>query len=109
MYAAVYLLVSQAMPTLESGIGRLCSIAHCRKRSLQAAETRWALEPVDHVGKLADFSSQYIGMPQDTLGAFGVCMDLNPYQLTAPWTNFEFATDVVSSKATLIILSIAIF
>lgn len=39
--------------------------------------------------------------------AMGICMDLNPYAFTAPWTAYEFATHVMHTRASLVILSMA--
>jgi hypothetical protein len=55
------------------------------------------LEPVDQLGNLDKFATQYMEKPLDTAVALGICMDLNPYQGTAPWSNFEFANHVLSS------------
>jgi protein N-terminal amidase len=84
-------------------------LAHYRKHFLLPADARWASEPVDNFGALEQFSTQYICKPLDTRVALGIFMDLNPYQGTAPWTDFEFANHVVSSGAKLVILSMAWF
>ncbi|KAJ8611449.1 hypothetical protein MRB53_037968 [Persea americana] len=39
--------------------------------------------------------------------AHGICMDINPYQFTAPWTDYEFATYSLKGNAKLIVLSTA--
>jgi protein N-terminal amidase len=39
--------------------------------------------------------------------AAGICMDINPYQFTAPWTAYEFATHVRTAKTELVVLSCA--
>jgi protein N-terminal amidase len=39
--------------------------------------------------------------------AMGICMDLNPHAFTAPWTAYEFATHVLSTRSSLVILSMA--
>ncbi|KAF5873176.1 putative carbon-nitrogen hydrolase protein [Botrytis fragariae] len=82
-------------------------LAHYRKHFLLPADTKWASEPVNHFGELEKFSTHYIREPLDTQVALGICMDLNPYQGTAPWTDFEFANHVVYSGAKLVILSMA--
>ncbi|KAF2484717.1 carbon-nitrogen hydrolase [Neohortaea acidophila] len=37
----------------------------------------------------------------------GICMDINPYKFTAPWTDFEFATAMLRGGAPLVVLSMA--
>ncbi|PGH03350.1 hypothetical protein AJ80_08710 [Polytolypa hystricis UAMH7299] len=37
----------------------------------------------------------------------GICMDINPYKFTAPWTAFEFAHQVQTRRSKLVILSMA--
>jgi protein N-terminal amidase len=39
--------------------------------------------------------------------AAGICMDINPYQFTAPWTAYEFTTHARKAKAELVVLSCA--
>lgn len=39
--------------------------------------------------------------------AAGICMDINPYQFTAPWTAYEFTTHARTAKAELVVLSCA--
>jgi protein N-terminal amidase len=69
------------------------------------------LEPVDQLGNLDKFATQYMEKPLDTAVALGICMDLNPYQGTAPWSNFEFANHVLSSGGggRMVIISMAWF
>ncbi|KAF9961407.1 Carbon-nitrogen hydrolase [Modicella reniformis] len=38
---------------------------------------------------------------------FGICMDVNPYQFKAPFTDFEFATFHLSQKSNLVLCSMA--
>ena len=37
--------------------------------------------------------------------AMGICMDINNYRFTAPWTDYEFANHVLSSECSLVVLS----
>lgn len=37
----------------------------------------------------------------------GICMDINPYKFTAPWTDYEFATTMLRENVKLVILSMA--
>jgi protein N-terminal amidase len=39
--------------------------------------------------------------------AAGICMDINPYQFTAPWAAYEFTTHARKAKAELVVLSCA--
>jgi len=50
----------------------------------------------------------FIG-PLGTMGTVGhgICMDINPYRFTAPWSAYEFANRMLESKTKLVILSMA--
>ncbi|EMC96912.1 hypothetical protein BAUCODRAFT_69012 [Baudoinia panamericana UAMH 10762] len=37
----------------------------------------------------------------------GICMDINPYQFTAPWAAYEFANSMLAGNARLVVLSMA--
>ncbi|KAF7591251.1 Carbon-nitrogen hydrolase [Aspergillus hancockii] len=39
--------------------------------------------------------------------SFGICMDINPYKFERPFTDWEFANQVLDSKSQLVILSMA--
>ncbi len=39
--------------------------------------------------------------------ALGICMDLNPQHFTAPFSAYEFATHILTSRSTLAVLSMA--
>jgi protein N-terminal amidase len=39
--------------------------------------------------------------------SFGICMDINPYKFERPFTDWEFANQVIDSKSQLVILSMA--
>ncbi|KAL4884137.1 carbon-nitrogen hydrolase [Aspergillus karnatakaensis] len=44
---------------------------------------------------------------QEIATSFGICMDINPYRFTAPYSAYEFANRVLDSKSQLVILSMA--
>ncbi|KAK6442440.1 hypothetical protein LTR95_001312 [Oleoguttula sp. CCFEE 5521] len=73
--------------------------SHYRKSFLYYTDESWAFEGP------AGFSTTQI----DRLGkiSFGICMDINPYQFTAPWDAYEFATQAITSGVELIVLSMA--
>ncbi|KAF3930064.1 hypothetical protein ABW19_dt0203979 [Dactylella cylindrospora] len=45
--------------------------------------------------------------PKPVKVAVGICMDLNPYRFTAPFTAYEFAHHIISSNAQLVIMPMA--
>ncbi|KAG6994023.1 carbon-nitrogen hydrolase [Physcia stellaris] len=90
------------------------TLAHYRKTHLYYTDETWASE--------SDTKWLTIGLPlslsppssvaqrtQDrtTQTTFGICMDLNPYQFTAPWTLYELASYSLNSSTQLLVLSMA--
>ncbi|KAH8845292.1 hypothetical protein MCOR01_002537 [Pyricularia oryzae] len=75
------------------------TIANYRKSFLYYIDEKWALEGRD------GFYDDYIPGLGST--AMGICSDLNPYKLEAPWLAFEFAFHVLHVAADLVILSMA--
>jgi len=75
-------------------------LATYRKSFLYYTDESWAQE-----GK----PGFYYGDLGGSLGkvAHGICMDINPYQFTAPYSAFEFASHAVSKGAKTIVLSMA--
>lgn len=59
-------------------------LANYRKSFLYYTDETWAAEPTKR------FSITTLG----SLGPViqGICMDINPYRFTAPWSDYEFAT-----------------
>lgn len=59
-------------------------LANYRKSFLYYTDETWAAEPSNR------FSITTLG----SLGPViqGICMDINPYRFTAPWSDYEFAT-----------------
>ena len=39
--------------------------------------------------------------------SFGICMDLNPYQFTAPWEAYEFCAHALAKESEILVLSMA--
>ena len=91
-------------------------LAHYRKTHLyytdetwaQESDTKWlttglplSLSPSSSVARRA---SQDRTITQTT---FGICMDLNPHQFTAPWTLYELASYSLNSSTQLLVLSMA--
>lgn len=86
-------------------------LAHYRKTHLYYTDETWAQEsdtkwlttslPVNLK------SSPLCGSGLETITTFGICMDLNPHQFTAPWTLYELATHTLATKTQLLLLSMA--
>ncbi|KXX75284.1 Protein N-terminal amidase, partial [Madurella mycetomatis] len=75
------------------------TIANYRKSFLYYTDETWALEGGD-------------GFFEDTIPglgnvALGICTDLNPYKLEAPWDAFEFGFHVLDSHANVVIMTMA--
>jgi protein N-terminal amidase len=93
-------------------------VAHTRKFHLFYSDEIWAEEGPEgfFAGEVplgavrgGDFGSEIRNVDgQAGLQiAAGICMDINPYQFTAPWTAYEFTTHVQEAKAELVVLSCA--
>lgn len=86
-------------------------LAHYRKTHLYYTDETWAQEsdtkwlttslPVNLK------SSLDCGSGPETITTFGICMDLNPHQFTAPWTLYELATHTLATETQLLLLSMA--
>ena len=74
-------------------------VATYRKSFLYYTDESWAEEgkPGFYYGELGALGKV----------AHGICMDINPYQFTAPYSAFEFANHAVSKGASTIVLSMA--
>lgn len=78
-------------------------VAHYRKSHLYYTDATWAREG----------NGFYVGQPFAThddkgpTAVMGICMDLNNYNFTAPWTAWEFANHVVTSQASIAIVNMA--
>ncbi|KAI9726003.1 MAG: Carbon-nitrogen hydrolase [Cirrosporium novae-zelandiae] len=95
-------------------------ITNYRKRFLYYTDERWACEgdakefwkgEVEVKSPPQERSSNREGehdeKKEKVKTAMGICMDINPYKFTAPWSDFEFATHVLQSQARLVLLSMA--
>jgi protein N-terminal amidase len=74
-------------------------LANYRKSFLYYTDESWAAEGdtgffCDSLGSLGKVS-------------LGICMDINPYQFSAPWDKYEFATHALAGGAKLIVMSMA--
>lgn len=74
-------------------------LANYRKSFLYYTDESWAAEGP------AGFFCDSLG----SLGkvGLGICMDINPYQFSAPWDKYEFANHVLDGGAKLIVMSMA--
>ncbi|KAG0002251.1 Carbon-nitrogen hydrolase [Entomortierella chlamydospora] len=57
----------------------------------------------------AEEGPAFMSTPVETLGqvGFGICMDVNPYQFKAPFTDFEFSRFHLNKETSLILCSMA--
>ena len=81
-----------------------------RKSFLYYTDETWASEgPNGSAREHTDLHRPFFCGPLGDLGivGHGICMDINPYRFTAPWTDYEFATHVTNSRAKLVVLSMA--
>lgn len=93
-----------------SADGRI--LENYRKSFLYYTDETWASEgpagsafaPSPEISRKPFFVGQL-----DRLGrvGHGICMDINPYRFTAPWTDFEFANTMLRENVRLVILSTA--
>ncbi|OQO01115.1 hypothetical protein B0A48_13358 [Cryoendolithus antarcticus] len=74
-------------------------VSHYRKAFLYYTDESWASE-----GPVGFSTTQIDGLGKTS---FGICMDINPYQFTAPWDAYEFADQAVKSESELVVLSMA--
>ncbi|KAK3717238.1 hypothetical protein LTR37_005947 [Vermiconidia calcicola] len=86
-------------------------LANYRKSFLYYTDETWAYEGPNgsalhsHTATSKPFLCGQLGR----LGhvGHGICMDINPYQFTAPWRDFEFANTMLREGVRLVILSMA--
>ena len=84
-----------------------------RKSFLYYTDETWAREgPASQTHKLSDPRSPddpfFSGLLGD-LGyvTLGICMDINPYKFTSPWSDYEFATTALRSQFPIVCVSMA--
>jgi protein N-terminal amidase len=74
-------------------------LANYRKTFLYYTDETWSAEGP------SNFYSGTLG----TLGnvTLGICMDINPYKFTAPWSAYEFASAALHAQSPIICVSMA--
>jgi protein N-terminal amidase len=75
-----------------------------RKRFLYYTDETWAKE--------GDGKTSPSGFFAGALGALGhvsmgICMDINPQKFLSPWTEYEFASHVLSARTPLVVVNMA--
>jgi protein N-terminal amidase len=75
-----------------------------RKRFLYYTDETWAKE--------GDGNTSPSGFFAGALGALGhvsmgICMDINPYKFLSRWTDYEFASHVLSARTPLVVVNMA--
>ncbi|MCJ1470635.1 Carbon-nitrogen hydrolase [Pseudocyphellaria aurata] len=79
-------------------------LAHYRKTHLYYTDEHWAQESPTR------WLTTEIVLPRspDPIRAtFGICMDLNPYKFTAPWTLYELCSHAIETQCQYLLLSMA--
>jgi protein N-terminal amidase len=88
-------------------------LCNYRKSFLYYTDETWSTEgPGSREHKLSNASSPDVPFFASELGTLGkvtlgICMDINPYKFTAPWSDYEFASLVQSSQSPLVCISMA--
>lgn len=86
-------------------------LAHYRKTHLYYTDESWAEEGPEKwlVTDLPFHKHTETEVKGRTVlkAAFGICMDLNPHQFTAPWDAYEFCTAAIEGQAQILVLSMA--
>lgn len=80
-------------------------LANYRKSFLYYTDETWASEGFRSTATQTPFFASSLG-PLGTVG-HGICMDINPYRFTAPWSHYEFATHMLRNNVHLVVLSMA--
>ncbi|KAF2012649.1 carbon-nitrogen hydrolase [Aaosphaeria arxii CBS 175.79] len=74
-------------------------LANYHKAFLYYTDETWSAE-----GPTGFFSGPLGALGQVTLG---ICMDINPYKFTAPWTDYEFANAAIENDTSIVCVSMA--
>lgn len=92
------------------------TLAHYRKTHLYYTDETWAQEsdtkwltttlPIEPAPPTS-LSNREGPDVKPIITTFGICMDLNPYQFTAPWTLYELAMHSLSTGTQLLSLSMS--
>ncbi|KAI8940852.1 hypothetical protein NX059_002113 [Plenodomus lindquistii] len=84
-----------------------------RKSFLYYTDETWASEgPASQSHTLSDAKSPDQPFFAGELGALGkvtlgICMDINPYKFTSPWSDYEFANTALKAQCSIICVSMA--
>ncbi|KAF7194181.1 Protein N-terminal amidase, partial [Pseudocercospora fuligena] len=87
-------------------------LANYRKSFLYYTDETWASEGFLSTTTHTPFFASTIStlspkLPNNSPVGHGICMDINPYQFSSPWTNYEFATHMLRNRCHLVVLSMA--
>ena len=86
-------------------------LANYRKSFLYYTDETWASEGPSGSAFHAhtETGKPFFCGPLGRLGkvGHGICMDINPYKFTAPWTDYEFANTMLRENVRLVVLSTA--
>ncbi|KXT01469.1 hypothetical protein AC578_9517 [Pseudocercospora eumusae] len=87
-------------------------LANYRKSFLYYTDETWASEGFLSTTTHSPFFASTIPtlspkLPNSSPVGQGICMDINPYKFSSPWTNYEFATHMLRNRCHLVILSMA--
>lgn len=83
-----------------------------RKSFLYYTDEKWAAEGPAGSCSSSHHTANHTPFFAGSLGSLGtvghgICMDINPYKFTAPWTEYEFATCMLRNSVKLVVLSMA--
>ncbi|KAK0512816.1 hypothetical protein JMJ35_004833 [Cladonia borealis] len=82
-------------------------LAHYRKTHLYYTDETWAQEsPEGWLSTPLTFAPK-TESEKFVQASFGICMDLNPYQFTAPWEAYEFCAHALAKESEILVLSMA--
>ena len=79
-------------------------LAHYRKTHLYYSDATWASPSIDGFQTVP---IRFSAHPSSIATSFAICMDLNPKAFTGEWTAYEVASQMLSSKASLLVVSTA--
>lgn len=87
-------------------------LANYRKSFLYYTDETWASEGFLSTSTGTPFFASTISTLSPKLSnnspiGHGICMDINPYQFSSPWSNYEFATHMLRNRCHLVVLSMA--
>jgi protein N-terminal amidase len=80
-------------------------VSNYRKSFLYYTDETWAAEGCTSRTSKSPFFCGQLGELGNV--GHGICMDINPYKFTAPWSAYEFATTMLKADVRLVVLSMA--